>query len=66
MNDVVRHKLLLPIGPAPEGPHTGVIYSRLFKYTQQHTVCFTENQHPLRLKSLLTKHLYLGHLQINE
>jgi hypothetical protein len=27
----------------PIGPRTGVIYSRLFKYTQQHTACFTEN-----------------------
>ena len=25
------------------GPRAGVIYSWLFKYTQQHTACFTEN-----------------------
>ena len=25
------------------GPRVGVIYSWLFKYTQQHTACFTEN-----------------------
>jgi len=32
-----------PIGPRVFGPRAGVIYSRLFKYIQQHTSGFTEN-----------------------
>jgi len=33
-----------PIGPCAYGsPHWSYLYSRLFKYTQQHTPCFTEN-----------------------
>ena len=35
-------KPILPIAPNWE-PRAGVIYSRLFKYTQQHTAGFTEN-----------------------
>ena len=31
------------LGPALKNPHSGVIKSRLFKYTQQHTTGFTEN-----------------------
>jgi hypothetical protein len=36
---------LKPIGPIASNwaPHVGVIYSWLFKYTQQHTASFTEN-----------------------
>ena len=34
---------LNPIGPRAEGSHAGVVYYRLFKYTQQHTACFKEN-----------------------
>jgi hypothetical protein len=34
---------LLPIGPALKGFRTGVIHSRLLKYTHNHTACFTES-----------------------
>jgi len=35
--------IALQLGPALNGPRAGVIYSRLFKYTDQHTACFSEN-----------------------
>jgi len=35
-------KLLL-IEPALKGSRSGVIHSRLLKYTQNHTACFTES-----------------------
>ena len=31
------------LGPALKGPRVGIIYSWLFKYTQQYTAWFTEN-----------------------
>ena len=36
-------RALSQLGPALMGPSAWVIYSRLFKYTQQHTAGFTEN-----------------------
>ena len=42
MNDIVRHKFNSQLGPALKGSRAGVIYSRLFKYTQQHTSGFTQ------------------------
>ena len=46
-----------PVLNGPIGPRAEVIYSRQFKYTQQHTAGFTENsnlaQHLLRLTLLV-------------
>ena len=38
-----RHNNTLQVLQRTIGPHTEVIYCRLVKYTQQHTVGFTEN-----------------------
>ena len=39
----------------PIGPRAGDIYSRLFKFTQQHTSCFTDNNWALHLMGSCAK-----------
>jgi hypothetical protein len=39
---------LLPIGPRALEAHAGVVYYLLFKYTQQQTARFTENNNGSR------------------
>ena len=57
--------LTMPIirtGLKPIGPRSGIIHSQLFKYTQQHTACFTENNwapHLLRPVMSCPLHIHL-------
>ena len=54
--------IVIRAGIKPSGPRARVIYSRLFKYTQQHTVFYREQQLG-RLVGDLTKPHH-GHVRV--